>query len=89
MKLLLYKPLCYDLVQCANDINFCPDEGIINDAINSFFLVKTSINLRWFETIRRERYRREVFGDYNTAYWKLSNPRKEVFKKLEVVILTE
>ena len=85
MNILLYKPLCYDLVQCANDINFCPDEGIINDAINSFFLAKTSIYFCWLETLRRDHYRREVFDNYNTVYWSLSNPRKEVFKKLKVV----
>ena len=85
MNILLYKPLCYDLNECANDINFCPDEGIINDAINSFFLAKTSTYFCWLETLRRDHYIREAFDNYNTVYWSLSNPRKEVFKKLEVV----
>ena len=85
MKLLLYKPLHYDLNKSANDINFYPDEGIIKDAINSFFLKKEPTNFRWFETLRREHYRREVFGDSNTVYWKLFKTNKEVFKKLEVV----
>ena len=89
MKLLLYKPLCYDLDQCANDINFYPDENIIKDAINSFFLVSTPTHLRWLETLRRECNSRENHSDYSTAYWMLSKPKKEVFKKLEVVILTE
>ena len=85
MNILLYKPLHYNLNESANDINFYPDEGIIKDAINSFFLESIPTRFRWLETLRRERHRREVFGDSNTAYWKLSNPRKEVFKKLEVV----
>ena len=85
MKLLLYKPLYYDLNECANDINFFPDKGIIKDAINSFFLEKAPISFCWFETLRGERYRREAFDDYNTVYWKLSRPNKKVFKKLEVV----
>ena len=85
MKLLLYKPLHYDLNECANDINFCPDEGIINDAINSFFLAKTSTYFCWLEILRRDRYRREILVYLSPAYWKLTNPRKKVFKKLEVV----
>ena len=85
MKLLLYKPLRYDLHECANDINFYPEEGIIKDAINSFFLESTPTHFRWLETIRRECNRRENYNDYSPAYWLLSNPRKEVFKKLEVV----
>ena len=85
MKLLLYKPLCYDLVQCANDINFYPDEDIINGTINSFFLEKTPTNFSWFETFRRNRYRREILTDYSPIYWSIPNPKKEVFKKLEVV----
>lgn len=89
MNILLYKPLRYDLVQCANDINFYSDGGIIKDAINSFFLAKTPTNFNWVETLRRNHYRRENYNDYSSAYWKLSNPEKEVFKKLEVVILTE
>ena len=89
MKLLLYKPLRYDLNQCSNDINFCPDKDMIKDAINSFFLVSTPPNFRWLETLKRECSRRENCNDYSPAYWLLSNPKKEVFKKLEVVILTE
>ena len=85
MKLLLYKPLYYNLNECANDINYYPEEDIIKDAINSFFLVSTPTNLRWLETLRRDCIRREIYNDYSPAYWFLSNPRKEVFKKLEVV----
>ena len=85
MNILLYKPLYYDLNKIAYDINFSPDEGIINNAINSFFLAEAPRSFRWFETFRRDHCRREAFDDYNTVYWKLSNPRKEVFKKLEVV----
>ena len=59
--------------------------GIIKDAINSFFLEDTPSNFRWLETLRRECNRRENHNDYSPAYWKLSNPKKEVFKKLEVV----
>ena len=85
MKLLLYKPLHYDLNQCSNDINFYLDEDMINDAINSFFLAKTPTNFNWVETLRRNHYRREALNDYNTVYWSLPNPKKGVFKKLEVV----
>ena len=85
MNILLYKPLHYNLNECANDINFYPDEGIIKDAINSFFLVGAPAHLRWLETLRRECNRRENYNDYSTAYWVLSKPKKEVFKKLEVV----
>ena len=88
MNILLYKPLRYDLNQCANDINFYPDEVIINDAINSFFLGESPTCFRWFETFRRDRCRRENYSpDYLSPYssWSLSNPKKEVFKKLEVV----
>ena len=85
MKLLLYKPPYYNLDLCAKDINFYPDEGIIKDAINSFFLVNAPLHLRWLETLRRECNRRENHNDYSPAYWRLSNPKKEVFKKLEVV----
>ena len=85
MKLLLYKPLYYNLNECANDINFCPDKDMIKDAINSFFLVSTPTHLRWLETFRRECNRRENYNDYSPAYWLLSKPKKEVFKKLEVV----
>ena len=83
MNILLYKPLHYDLNKIANDINFYPDEDIINAAINSFFLAETPTSFRWFETFRRERY------NTSSHYWSLSNSKKEVFKKLEVVILTE
>ena len=85
MNILLYKPLHYDLNKIAHDISFYPDEDIIKDAINSFFLEKTPTRFRWLETLRRDHYRREAFDNYNTVYWSLSNPRKEVFKKLEVV----
>ena len=85
MKLLLYKPPYYNLDLCANDINFYPDEGIIKDAINSFFLESTPTHFRWLETLRREYNRRENHNDYSPSYWFFSNPRKEVFKKLEVV----
>ena len=85
MKLLLYKPLHYNLNECANDINFYPDEDMIKDSINSFFLVSTPPKLRWLETIRRDCIRREIYNDYSPTYWLLSNPKKEVFKKLEVV----
>ena len=79
MNILLYKPLYYDLNKCANDINFYPEEGIIKDAINSFFLANTPSTFHWLETLKRERY------DTSSHYWSLSNPKKEVFKKLEVV----
>ena len=88
MKLLLYKPLRYDLNQCSNDINFCPDKDMIKDAINSFFLVEAPMSFRWFETFRRDRCRRENYSsDYLSPYssWSISNLKKEVFKKLEVV----
>ena len=85
MKLLLYKPLYYDLNKSANDINFYPDEGIIKDAINSFFLESTPTHFRWLETLRRECNRREILNNYSPAYWFFSNLNKEVFKKLEVV----
>ena len=85
MNILLYKPLHNDLNKIAHDISFYPDENIIKDAINSFFLGKTPSYFRWLETLRRDHYRREAFDNYNTVYWSLSNPRKEVFKKLEVV----
>ena len=84
MNILLYKPLCYDLVQCANDINFCPDEGIINNAINSFFLERTPTHFRWLEVFKIECSRRRKIY-YPPVYWIIPNPRKEVFKKLEVV----
>ncbi len=64
------------------DINFFPDNDMIKDAINSFFLARTPTHFRWLETFRRECYRH---NDYSPAYWMLSNPKKEVFKKLEVV----
>ena len=86
MNILLYKPLYYNLNKIAYDINFCPDEDIIKDAINSFFLEKTPTRFRWLETLRREYNRERIWGDdYSSIYWSLSNPRKEVFKKLEVV----
>ena len=81
MNILLYKPLHYNLNECANNINFYPDEDIIKDAINSFFLEKIPKNFRWLETLKRE-YR---MGGYPSVLWSLSNPRKEVFKQLKVV----
>ena len=85
MNILLYKPLCYDLNKSADDINFIPDENIIKDAINSFFLANTPTQFRWLETLRREYNRRENHNNYSPAYWFFSNLNKEVFKKLEVV----
>ena len=88
MNILLYKPPYYDLDKSAYDINFSPDEGIINNAINSFFLERTPTSFRWFETFRRDHRRRENYSPtYLSPYssWSIYNPRKEVFKKLEVV----
>ena len=85
MNILLYKPPYYDLNKSADDINFIPDENIIKDAINSFFLGKTPSYFRWLETLRREYSIRRVRDDYSSIYWSLSNPRKEVFKQLKVV----
>ena len=85
MNILLYKPPYYDLNKISYDINLFPEKNIIKDAINSFFLGKTPSYFRWLETLRRDHYRREAIDNYNTVYWSLSNPRKEVFKKLEVV----
>ena len=86
MNILLYKPLHYDLNKIANDINFFPDEGIINNAINSFFLERTPTRFRWLETLKREySIGGRIRDDYSSIYWFLSNPREEVFKKLEVV----
>ena len=85
MNIILYKPLCYDLNECANDINFYADKDIIKDAINSFFLEKTPTTFRWLETIRREYSIGRIRNDYYSIYWSLFNPEKEVFKKLEVV----
>ena len=86
MNILLYKPLYYDLNKSAYDINFYPDEDTIKYAINSFFLERTPTCFRWLETLKREYNRERVWGgDYPSIYWLLLNPRKEVFKKLEVV----
>ena len=85
MNILLYKPLHYDLNECANDINFTPDENIIKDAINSFFLGKTPAYFRWLETLRREYNIGRIYDDYSYLYWTLHNPKKEVFKTLKVV----
>ena len=85
MNILLYKPLHYDLSQSAKDINFFLEEDTIKSAINSFFLEKTSTYFCWLETLRREYSIRRVRDDYPSIFWVLSNPRKEVFKKLEVV----
>ena len=86
MNILLYKPLYYDLNKIAYDINFFPDKDITRDAINSFFLERTTMRFRWLETIRREySIGGRIRDDYSSIYWSLSNPRKEVFKELEVV----
>ena len=86
MNILLYKPLYYDLNKSADDINYLPDEGIIKDAINSFFLERTPTRFRWLETLKREySIGGRIRDDYSSIYWFLSNPREEVFKKLEVV----
>ena len=85
MNILLYKPLYYDLDKIAYDINFFPDEDIIKDAINSFFLERIPTRFRWLETLKREFSIGRIRDDYYSIYWSLSNPRKEVFKKLEVV----
>lgn len=86
MNILLYKPLYYDLDKIAYDINFYRDEDIIKDAINSFFLERTPTHFRWLETLKREySIGGRIRDDYSSIYWFLSEPRKEVFKKLEVV----
>ena len=85
MNILLYKPLYYNLNKIAYDINFYADKDIIKDAINSFFLERTPTNFRWLETLKREYSIGRIRDDYYSIYWSLSNPRKEVFKKLEVV----
>ena len=82
MNIILYKPPYYDLNKSAYDINYFPDEDTIKYAINSFFLERTRTRFRWFETLKREY---NTCDNYPLIYWTLSNPRKEVFKKLEVV----
>ena len=85
MNILLYKPLHYDLNKIAYDINFFLEEDTINSAINSFFLERTPTHFHWLETLKREySIGGRVRDDYSSIYWYL-NPRKEVFKKLEVV----
>ena len=85
MNILLYKPLYYDLNKIAYDINIFPDKDITRDAINSFFLEREPTRYRWLETLKREySIGGRVRDDYSSIYWYL-NPRKEVFKKLEVV----
>ena len=85
MNIILYKPLYYDLNKSADDINFTPDEDIIKDAINSFFLERTPTRFRWLETLKREySIGGRIRDDYSSIHWYL-NPRKEVFKELEVV----
>ena len=79
MNILLYKPPYYDLNKIAYDINVIPDKSAIKDAINSFFLVKTSAHFCWLYT------KRKICESYPSVFWSHSNPRKEVFKKLEVV----
>ena len=86
MNILLYKPLHYDLNQSAKDINFFLEEDIIKSAINSFFLEKTPTHFRWLETFKIECSRRRKIY-YPPVYWIIPNPRKEVFKKLEVVFV--
>ena len=86
MNILLYKPLHYDLNKSANDIDFFPDEDKIKSAINSFFLERTPTHFRWLETLKREySIGGRIRDDYYSIYWKLSNPRKEVFKELKAV----
>ena len=86
MNILLYKPLYYDLNKSAKDINFYTDKNTIKDAINSFFLERTPTRFRWLETLKREySIGGRIRDDYSSIYWSLSNPKKEVFKKLEVV----
>ena len=79
MNIILYKPPYYDLNKIAYDINVISDEGAIKDAINSLFLVKTSAHFRWLKREGR------IYDNYPLICWSLSEPRKEVFKKLEVV----
>ena len=83
MNIILYKPLYYDLNKSADDINFIPDENIIKDAINSFFLEKTSTHFRWLGTFKIECSRRNIYSP--PTCWIISNPRKEVFKELKAV----
>ena len=83
MNILLYKPLCYDLNKSADDINFYADKDTIKGAINSFFLEVTPTNFRWLETFKIKSSRRNIYSP--PVCWILSNPKKEVFKKLEVV----
>ena len=85
MNILLYKPLYYDLNKITKDINFYTDKNTIKDAINSFFLERTPACFRWLETLKREYSMGRIRDDYSSIYWRLSNPKKEVFKKLEVV----
>ena len=82
MNIILYKPLYYDINQCAYDINYFLDEGVIKDTINSLFLVKTSAHFSWLYSFKRWG---RIYDNYPLIYWSLSNPREEVFKKLEVV----
>ena len=84
MNILLYKPLYYDLNKSAKDINFYTDKNTIKDAINSFFLERTPTHFRWLEVFKIECSRRRKIY-YPPVYWIIPNPRKEVFKKLEVV----
>ena len=85
MNIILYKPPYYDLNKIAHDINFYPDEDITKDAINSFFLEREPTRYRWLETLKREYSMGRIRDDYSSIYWRLSNPRKEVFKELKVV----
>ena len=82
MNILLYKPPYYNLNKSAYDINFFPDEDKIKSAINSFFLERTPTRFRWLDTLRIEY---NTGDNYPFIYWSLPNPRKEVFKELEVV----
>ena len=85
MNIILYKPLHYDPDIIAYDINFYADKDITKDAINSFFLERTPTRFRWLETLKREySIGGRIRDDYSSIHWYL-NPRKEVFKELEVV----
>ena len=82
MNIILYKPLYYDLKKCSYDVVIIPEKGAIKDAINSFFLVKTSTHFCWLYTLKRDG---RICDNYPSVFWSHSNPRKEVFKKLKVV----
>lgn len=83
MHILLYKPSSYDLDQCAKDLILYPEEDIIKNAINSFFLGKGTLGFRWLETIKIEDTKRKYYGECSPSYWRISNSK--VFKTLTVV----